>query len=87
MNLTTATAGLQHTALVDVEDLEDGDLAARLAEIDMPAAVVPASIGYLPAADLQAGVDAVISAWTVLQDSRDAVDAHRLGARAAALVA
>lgn len=86
MDLTTITAA-QPIALVDVEDLEDGDLAGRLAEIDMPAAVVPAPIGYLPAADMQAGVDAVISAWTVVEDSRAAVDAHRLSARAAALVA
>jgi hypothetical protein len=74
-------------ALVDVEDLKDGDLAARLAEIAMPAAATPSCIGYPPDADLQAGVDAVIVARAVVQDHRAAVDAHRLGAAAAALVA
>ena len=85
MDLTTTAP--QHIVLVDVEDLEDGDLAARVAEIGMPAVVAPAPIGYLSAADSQAGVDAVIAAWAVVQDPRAAVAAHRLGARAAALVA
>jgi hypothetical protein len=85
MDLTTTAQ--QPIALVDVEDLADGDLAARLADIDMPAAVVSAPSGYLSAADMQIGVDAVISAWTVVADCRAAVDAHLLGARAAALVA
>ena len=81
------TTAPQHLTLVDVEDLEDGDLVARLAEISMPTAAAPARIGYGSAADLQAGVDAVIAGWTVIQDARGAVDAHRLGAGAAALVA
>ena len=85
MDLTTTAP--QHIVLVDVEDLEDGDLAARLAETVMPAAPAPRRAGYLSAADLQAGVDAVIAGWTVVRDARDAVSAHRLGAAAAALVA
>ncbi len=73
-------------ALVDVEDLADGDLAARLAEITMPAAAVRRPV-VAPAAVRQAEVDAVLAAWTVVRDRRTAVHAHRLGARAAALVA
>ena len=86
----TRTASLatapQLVPLVDVEDLEDGDLAARIAEIVMPPAAasrhtVPAS----PAAR-QAGADAVVAAWTVVRDRRTATAAHSLGARAAALL-
>jgi hypothetical protein len=91
MDVATATARTQFVALVDVDDLDDADLAGRLAEVAMPdaAAPLPAAIpvGYLPAADLQAGVDAVIAAWAVVQAPREAVSAHRLGARAAALLA
>jgi hypothetical protein len=85
MDITTTAS--QPVALLDIEDLEDGDLAARLAEIGMPAIAAPAPVGFVSAADLQAGVDAVITAWTVDRDRRDAVHAHRLGAGAAALVA
>ncbi|RBY90620.1 hypothetical protein [Blastococcus sp. TF02A-26] len=81
------TAEPQPLALVDVDDLEDGDLAARLAEIAMPAVAAPRRIGYLPVAERQAGVDAVLAARAVVRDGGDAVSAHRLGAGAAALVA
>ncbi len=84
----------QLVALVDVEDLEDGDLAARIAEIAMPTAdvrrPVPAPFAApfaAPAAARQAEVDAVVAAWIVVRDRRTAVHAHRLGARAAALLA
>jgi hypothetical protein len=85
--ITAATAAPQPVALVDVEDLEDGDLVARLAEIGMPAAAAPAPVRFVPAADIQAGVDAIIAAWAVARDAGEAVGAHRLGAAAAALVA
>jgi hypothetical protein len=99
MDVTTATAvatdiaadilggALQPVALVDVEDLEDGNLVARLAEIAMPAPAAPARAGFVPAADIQAGVDAIIAAWAIARDAGEAVGAHRLGAAAAALVA
>jgi hypothetical protein len=88
MSTTAAIATApQPFALVDVEDLEDGDLAARIAEIGMPpvAAARPA-VPSSPAAR-QAGIDAVVTAWTLVRDRRAAVEAHDLGARAAALLA
>ncbi|WP_409329207.1 hypothetical protein [Trujillonella humicola] len=72
--------------LVDVDDLEDGDLAARIAEIGMPPVVAPRRLPAPPAAR-QAEVDAVVTAWTVVRDRRTAVHAHGLGASAAALLA
>ena len=73
--------------LVDVEDLEDGDLAARIAEIGMPALAAPRRPLPSSPAARQAEVDAVVLGWTVVRDRRSAVYAHNLGARAAALVA
>jgi hypothetical protein len=80
------TAAPQPVVLVDVEDLEDGDLVARLAEIGMPP--VPAARRAVPSpAAHQAEVDAVVTARTAVRDRRTAVHAHALGARAAALLA
>lgn len=72
--------------LVDVEDLEDGDLAARIAEIGMPPVPAPRRVPGSPAAR-QAEVDAVVLAWTAVRDRRTAVHAHDLAASAAALLA
>ncbi|MGY1742624.1 MULTISPECIES: hypothetical protein [unclassified Blastococcus] len=85
--MSTATTAPQFVALVDVDDLEDGDLAARIAEIGMPAAPAPRRSVPASPAGRQAEIDAVVTAWTVVRDRRTAVHAHRLGARAAALVA
>jgi hypothetical protein len=88
MSIATITAAAPYLApLVDVDDLEDGDLAARIAEIGMPAAAAPQRAVVRPPAARQAEIDAVVAAWTVVRDRRTAVHAHRLGARAAALVA
>ena len=86
INATARTAA-QPFVLVDVEDLEDGDLAARLAEVGMPAVATPRRPVPASPAARQAEVDAVVAAWTVVRDRRTAVHAHHLGARAAALVA
>lgn len=86
--MSTATAAApQSFALVDIDDLEDGDLAGRIAEIGMPAVAAPRR--PLPSSPVarQAEVDAAVMAWTVVRDRRTAVHAHNLGARAAALVA
>ncbi|MGY1771180.1 hypothetical protein [Blastococcus sp. SYSU D00813] len=72
--------------LVDVEDLEDGDLAARIAEIGMPPVPAARRVPASPAAR-QAEVDAVVLAWTVVRDRRSAVGVHGLGDSAAALLA
>ncbi|SEO40245.1 hypothetical protein [Trujillonella endophytica] len=82
MTSATATAPL---ALVDVEDLEDGDLAARIAELGMPGGAAPRAV-LVSAADRQAEIDAVVAAWTVVSDGHAALAAHTFGARAAALV-
>ena len=73
--------------LVDVDDLEDGDLAARIAEIGMPAVATPRRRVPHSAAARQAEVDALVAAWTVVRDRATAVEGHRLGPRAAALLA
>jgi hypothetical protein len=90
-SITAAFAAVVSTppfvVLVDVDDLEDGDLAARIAEIGVPAAVAPRRPLPSSASARQAEVDAVVTAWTVGGDRHAAVSAHRLGARAAALLA
>lgn len=80
--MSTTTASYR---LVDVDDLEDGDLAARIAEIGMPPVPAPRRVPGSPAAR-QAEVDAVVVAWTVARDRRAAVSASGLGAAAAALL-
>ena len=87
MTTTATVAAPQLIAVLDVEDLEDGDLAARLAEIAMPAPAAPRRALPTSSVARQAEVDAVVTAWTVVRDRRTAEHAHRLGARAAALVA
>ena len=87
MSTATATAAPQLVALVDVEDLEDGDLPARIAEIGMPDAPAPRRVVPIAATARQAGIDAAMTAWTVVRDRRAAVHSHQLGATAAALVA
>ncbi|MGY1815161.1 hypothetical protein [Blastococcus sp. SYSU D00820] len=81
------TADEDLLALVDVEDLEDGDLDNRLTEIHPVVEVVAPRVGRQEPASRQAEVDAVLTAWTIGRDRRSAVYAHRLGARAAALLA
>ena len=85
MSIAT-TAAPQPVVLVDVEDLEDGDLVARLAEIGMPP-VPAARRPVLSPAARQAEADAVVTAWTAVRDRRTAAHVHALGARAAALLA
>ena len=85
---TTAVlaAASQLVALVDVEDLEDGDLAALIAEVAMPPVDARRAV-VVSSAARQAGIAAVVAAGTVGGDGPAAVHAHHLGARAAALVA